>query len=485
MADDLAYASAAEIAAAVRSGDRSPVDVVDYFLDRIRTRDPEINAFTTVREAGAREDARAVERALDRGDDVGPLCGVPVAIKDLTDVSGVTTTYGSRLFADHVPETDAVLVRRLREADAVVIGKTNTPEFGRLPMTRNDLHGATGNPWDPTRTVGGSSGGSAAALAAGLVPLAQGSDAAGSLRIPAAACGVVGLMPDFGRVPLGDDRADAFLDLHPYTFAGPMARTVGDAALMLDAMAGPDDVDPFSLPAAAADRPYASLPAGGVDDLSVAYSPDLGICPVADAVRGTVDAAVADLEAAGATVERADPAFGHDWETLHDAQETLLQDRYLGLYDSLKRDQGIDLLDRREAVTDEVVSRIEAAVELDALDVRRAERVRTDAYDAVRDLLADLDVLVTPTIGLLPFEKGTTPAAIGGEAIDPLHGWLLTWPFNLTGHPAVSVPAGTADDLPVGLQIVGGRLDDRSALAAAAAVERLRPWADDFPPGDW
>lgn len=483
MADDLAYTPATEIAAAVRSGDRSAVDVVDYFLDRIRARDPEINAFTTVRGDGAREDARAVEQALDRGEDVGPLCGVPVAIKDLTDVEGVTTTYGSRLFADHVPERDAVLVRRLREAGAVVIGKTNTPEFGRLPMTRNDLHGATGNPWDPTRTVGGSSGGSAAALAAGLVPLAQGSDAAGSLRIPAAACGVVGLMPDFGRVPLGDDRADAFLDLHPFTFAGPMARTVGDAALMLGAMAGPDDADPFSLPAA--DRPYASLPADGVDDLAIAYSPDLGICPVADEVRETVDDAVGDLEAAGATVARADPAFGHDWETLHHAQEVLLQDRYLGLYDNLKRDAGIDLLDRREEVTNEVVSRIETAVELDALDVRRAERTRTDAYDAVCDLLADHDVLVTPTIGLLPFEKGTEPTAIGGEAIDPLHGWLLTWPFNLTGHPAVSVPAGVADGLPVGLQIVGPRLGDRSVLAAAAAVERLRPWADDYPPREW
>lgn len=479
MGDELAFTPATEIAARIRRGDLSPVTVVDYFLDRIHERNPDLNAFVTVCDERAREAAREAERAVESGADLGPLHGVPVAIKDLTDVEGVPTTYGSNLFADNVATEDAIVVRRLEDAGAVVIGKTNTPEFGRKPMTTNDLHGATGNPWDHSKTAGGSSGGSAAALADGLVPLAQGSDAAGSIRIPAAACGIVGLMPDFGRVPMGNARADAFVNTHPYTFVGPMARSVEDAALMLDAVAGPHERDPFSLPARTSS--YTEAVERSVDSLSAAFTPDLGICEVDPRIAAVAEATVDDLREVGVTVEHTAPAFDGDWDWLHDPLEVLLQERYWGMYDTFKRDLGLDLLARREDVTDEVVSRIEKAMELDALDVRRAERTRTAGYDAVQDLFDEYDLLLTPTMGMPPFEKGTEPRTINGEGIDPLHGWALTWPFNLTGNPTASVPIGFVDDLPVGLQVVGPRLDDATVVAASAALERVRPWADSYP----
>ncbi|MEF8841634.1 MAG: amidase [Haloarculaceae archaeon] len=474
---EIGYTPATELAARIRRGDLSPVAVVEYFLDRIERRDDEINAYATVCDEAAGAAAAEAERALRAGEEVGPLHGVPVAVKDLTNVAGVPTTFGSKLFADFVPEDDAVIVERLKDAGAIVLGKTNTPEFGRKPMTTNLLHGTTSNPWDLTKTAGGSSGGSAAALAAGLAPLATGSDAAGSLRIPASACGTVSIMADFGRVPMAS-RPDGFVDTHPYTVTGPMARSVEDAALLLDVVSGPDDGDPFSLPAT--DGSYLETTRRGVGHLDIAYSPDLGICEVSGTVEGVVEEAVEDLRRTGATVDRIDGMF-EDWGTPHGALEVLLQDRYGGMYDDFVRDYGIDLLERRADVTEEVVSRVERALELDALDVRRAERVRTEACDAVRGVLSEYDLLVAPTMGMLPFEKGTKPSEIDGVPIDPLHGWALTWPFNLTGNPAAAVPAGVVDGLPVGLQLVGRRLEDGTVVSAAAAFERIRPWLDAYP----
>ena len=479
MTVDLTGLGAATLAKQIRRGELSPRAVVEATLSRINDRNEAINAFVTVCDDRARTAAAEIEAALERGEDPGPLAGVPVGIKDLTNVAGVPTTSGSVPFADTVPDRDDVLVRRLRDAGAIIVGKTNTPEFGRKTVTENRLVGATHNPWDDSRIVGGSSGGSGAALADGQVPLAQGTDAAGSIRVPSAACGTVGIMPDFGRVPLGNDRLDAFVNTHPYTYAGPMARRVEDVALALDVMAGPDPTDPFSLPAAA--ESSTDVLADGIEDVAVAYSPDLGICRVAEAVRERSADAVAAFEAAGATVERATPDFGFDYEGLHEAIVILLRERYLGLYDSLKADAGVDLLDPSVEVTPEVVSRIEKAKDLDPGAVRRAERVRTAAYDALQSFLADWDLLVAPTIGRPAFAIGEEAPAIDGEAVDPNHGWVLTWPFNLTGNPVAAVPAGTVDGLPVGLQIGGRRLADRDVVRAAAAYERERPWVDDYP----
>ena len=469
--------SATALARGIRRGDLTPTEVVDAHLTRINAVDDQVNAFVTIND-DARARAREATEAVEAGESLGPLHGVPVAIKDLSNTAGTRTTMGSALLAENVPDEDDIFVRRLKEAGAIVIGKTNTPEFGRLStVTRNELFETARNPWDTAKTTGGSSGGSAAAVAAGMVPLAQGSDAAGSIRIPSAACGTFGLMPDFGRVPHGNDRPDAFVNTHPFTFLGPMARTVEDAALMLDVMAGPDDRDPFSRPERA--ERYRTALRDPVADLRVAYSPDLGICPLVDDVRGTVDGVVDELRGTVATVDRVDPDLP-DWEVAHEPLATLLQARYGGLYDSMK-EEGIDILDRREEVTDEVVSRIEKSLELSASDVRRAERQRTVVYDAVQDLLADYDLLLSSTLSVPAFDVDSPPTEIDGEPVHPVHGFTLTWPFNLTGNPTASVPAGTVDGLPVGLQVTGRRGEDDTVLAASAACERLAPWDDAYP----
>ena len=480
MAEDLCFTPAVELADRIRRRKISPVEVVDAFLRRIERVNPKINAYVLVLEKRARERAREAERALEAGADVGPLHGLPVAVKDLVDLAGVKTTAGSKLRANNVATADAIVVKRLRDAGAIVIGKTNTPEFGRKPMTTNLLHGPTGNPWAPDRTAGGSSGGSGAAVAAGLAPLAQGSDTAGSIRVPASACGVFGLMPDFGRVPKGPNRSDAFQYAGPCSFTGPMTRTVEDAALMLDAMAGPHSASPFSLPER--ESSYVDATGRSTADLRVAFSPDLGICSVESDVLGVVEDAVGALEEVVGTVDRVDAVFEQSWDELHDALEVLLQERYRGMYDDLQRNQGIDLLEHRADVTEEVVSRVEKSLELSVLDVRRAQRVRTRGYDAVRALLDEYDLIVTPTLGLRPFEKDTQPESIRGEPIDPLHGWILTWPINLTGNPTASVPAGFTDDgLPVGMQLVGRRHEDDTVFAASAAFEGVRPWTEARP----
>ena len=480
MAEEICFTPAVELASRIRNGNLSPVTVVDAFLDRIERVNPEINAYVTVLDERAREKAREAEAALQAGGKVGPLHGVPVAIKDLVDVEGVKTTSGSKLRSDNVASQDDIVVQRLRDAGAIVLGKTNTPEFGRKPMTTNYLFGPTGNPWDPEKTAGGSSGGSGAAVAAGLAPLAQGSDTAGSIRVPASACGIYGLMPDFGRVPKGPNRSDAFVYVGPCSFTGPMTRTVEDAALMLDVMAGPHRASPFSLPER--NRSYLDAVRGATADLKVAYSPDLGICEVAPGIQDTVDDAVNALEPKVRSLDRVETVFDQTWDELHDAIEVLLQERYRGMYHRLQQ-EGTDLLEHREDVTSEVISRVEKSLELTVLDVRRAEQVRTEAYDAVQSVLGEYDLLVTPTLGMPPFEKGTQPERINGVEIDPLHGWILTWPFNLTGNPTASVPAGYSDDqLPIGMQLIGRRHEDDTVLRASAAFEEARPWTTTRPP---
>lgn len=481
MTDDLCFTPAVELAAQIRRGDVSPVDVIDAFLDRIDRVNPKVNAYVTVLDEQARARAREAEAAIEAGAEVGPLHGVPVAIKDLEDVAGVKTTSGSKLRADNVATEDATVVKRLVDAGAIVLGKTNTPEFGRKPMTTNLLFGPTGNPWDPSKTTGGSSGGSGAAVAAGLAPLAQGSDTAGSIRVPASACGIFGLMPDFGRIPKAPTRSDAFAFASPCSFTGPMTRTVEDAALMLDVMAGPDPASPYSLPER--DHSYLDAVDAPPEDLAIAYSPDLGICEVDPVVRDFVEEAVGALGETGASVEEIETVFDQSWKELHDAIEVLLQERYRGLYDDLQRNQGIDLLEHREDVTEEVISRVEKSLDLTVLDVRRAQRVRTKGYDAIQSLLQKYDLLVTPTLGMPPFDKDTQPQEMNGVEIDPLHGWILTWPINLTGNPTASVPVGFDDDgLPVGMQIIGRRHEDDTVLSASAAYERVRPWRDTRPP---
>ncbi len=471
--------SAAGIARCVREGHRSAVAVVDAFLDRITARNDRTNAFVTVTADRAREAAREAAAAVEAGEELGPLHGVPVAIKDLEDVAGVPTTQGSLLFEDAVATSNATVVDRLLDAGAIVVGKTNTPEFALGCTTDNRVVGPTATPFDLDRVSGGSSGGAGAALADGLVPLAQGSDTGGSIRTPAACCGVVGLKPTYGRVPLSVG-SNAFATHSPFRHLGPMARTVEDAALMLDVMAGPHPSDPFTLPEPGTD--YVAATGRSISDLDIAYTPDLGNYPVDSVVRSVLDDAVATFERAGATVHRIDGPLEQDNGEILDTYYTYVTALWESLFDSLEADHGLDPRgEDRDRLAESTRETILEAEPVSTSDLSAANRRRTKLLDNLEACFGEYDLLVTATLGVTPFEIGELPTEIDGEPIEPRRGWLLTQPFNLSGHPAASIPAGFADGLPVGMQVVGPRFAEPNVLAACAAFERRRPWRDEYP----
>ncbi len=487
MTRELAFESATALAGRIRRGDLRATDLVEATLDRIAARDDEINAFVHVARERAREAARAADEAVAAGEPVGPLHGVPVAIKDLNDVAGLPTTDGSVALAENVAATNDPLVDRLEAAGAVVVGKTNTPEFGHKGTTDNRLFGPTSTPFAPGRNAGGSSGGSAAAVAAGMVPLAQGTDGGGSIRIPSAWSGCYGIKPTWRRVPRRY-RPDG-VSHTPFSDAGPHARTVADAALALEVLAGPDPVDPMVAPDDGTD--FVGATREPVDDLSVAYSPDLGVFPVDERVATVVERAAHALAEAGCEVVEPDFSLPRDRETIRDAWVTGFEVNFAALATSLAEAGTADFrgADRADACP-AFVDLIDAGDGYDAVAYKRADVVRTEVFDAIQDLLADHDLLVAPTLAVPPVENapgdegGTVgPSEVAGEPVDPLIGWCLTYPINMTGHPAASVPAGVTDGgLPVGMQIVGRRFDERTVLAASAAFERVRPWHDAYPP---
>ncbi len=470
--------TAAGLARRIRDGDLSPVTVVDALLDRIEARNDRTNAFVTVTADRARDAAREAERAIDSGEPLGPLHGVPVAIKDLDDVAGVPTSNGSLLFEDAVADANEVFVDRLLDAGAIVIGKTNTPEFGLGCTTHNRVVGPTATPFDLDRIAGGSSGGAGAALADRLVPLAQGSDTGGSIRTPASCCGVVGLKPTYGRVA-NPSRPNGFLSHTPFSHLGPLARTVEDAALGLDVMAGPHPEDPFSLPPD--DTDYVAATRRPIDDLDIAFSPDLGSFPVESAVRDVIGDAVGGLADAGASVAQIEGPIDLAHGDVLDAYYTFATVLWESLFDSLEA-EGLDPRgEDRDRLAESTVETILEADDATTRDLAAANTVRTQVLDAIEGVFAEYDLLVTPTLGVLPFEIDDFPQTVDGQEVDERRGWLLTQPFNMTGHPVVSVPAGMAEGVPVGMQIVGPRFREDQVLAASAAFERQRPWRDDYP----
>jgi len=477
MGTNLTQLTAAGLARRVRDGDYSPTDIVEAHLERIHERNDRTNAFVTVTDELAEEMASAAERAVEDGKTLGPLHGVPVAIKDLDDVAGVRTTSGSLLFEDSVADSDSPFVERLKQAGAVIVGKTNTPEFGLGTTTDNRVVGPTGTPFDPDRVSGGSSGGAAAALADSLVPLAPGSDAGGSIRIPASLCGVYGLKPTFGLIP-NVSRPNAFASHTPMSHEGPMARTVEDAALSLNVMAGEHPRDPFSIPAQVNYRDAVDRP---IDEFSIAYSPDMGIYPVAPAVREVLDDAIGAFERAGATVDEVDPDLSHTRQEILNAYYTMATVRWQSLFDNLE-EQGFDPRGKdRDRLRPYIVDLIMDAEKPSAREYKRADVVRTHVFDGLQDLFAEYNLLATATLGVTAFPHGEEPESIDGTEIEPLRGWVLTQPYNYTGHPAASIPAGFADGLPVGLQVAGRRHRDDQVIAASAAFERQRPWHDAYP----
>lgn len=482
------YQSGWELARNIRNGDVSPVDVVDTYLDRIEERNEDVNAYVNVLARESLAAAREAEAAVERGDDVGRLHGVPIAAKDLFGFkAGVTNTFGSKLFEDYVPDETAVVIERLEREGAIIIGKTNTPEFGLGTRTENLLFGRTNNPFDTEKIAGGSSGGAAAAVADGLAPIAQGSDAGGSIRIPAAICGVYGLKPTFGRIPqCRVYEPNKFAQEPPYIHFGPITRTVRDAALMLDVVAGPHPEDPLALPAPQSD--YLSATDRGIDDLDVAYSRDLGTYPIEPAVEEVIEDAVAAFDGAAASVTSVDVDFGLSREEILDVYYTWAKVLWGAMFEELKAKHGVDPLGAdREKIRPELAAVLEGGDDIDAIEFVRTGAERSRVFDGIQRVFEEHDLLVTPTLGVTAFDHDLPdggPTHVDGEPIEPLRGWVLTQPFNMTGHPVASIPAGLTDeDLPVGLQIVGPRFRDDLVLAASAAFEAERPWHDIYPDG--
>ena len=484
-AEEICFMAAAELARRIASRELSPVDVVDAFLRRIDAKNRTLNAYVTLLGDQARDAAREAERALMSGAALGPLHGVPVAIKDLFDFkAGVRSTYGCRVFADHVPKVTTTYVERIERAGAIVLGKTNVPEFGHKGITDNLLFGPTSTPFKPGKNAGGSSGGSAAAVAAGQAAVAQGTDGGGSIRIPASFCGVYGFKASYGRVAAAT-RPNAFASHTPFIFSGPLARTVEDAALLLQVMAGPDPRDPLSLPDDGTD--YIAATRRGVRHLKIAYSPNLDVFPVDPRVAAVVADAVKAFDGVGARVEQVTIGIRRPQQELSTLWLQEVGVLYGEMAEHLKR-EGTDLLGRhRGDLTPEFAALLESVQHIRAVDYKLGDWVRTEVFDAFQDVFETYDLLVSPTLAVPPVDNaadGNTlgPRRINGEEVDPLIGWCLTYPVNFTGHPAASIPAGfTADGLPVGMQIVGRRFHDTTVLAASAALERVRPWRHTYP----
>lgn len=468
--------TATALATAVREGELSAADLASASLDRIDAT-ADLNAYVTVLDSAARERAAAI----DDGEASGPLAGVPVAIKDLRSrKAGVRNTMGLAALSDNIAETDAIVTERLEAAGANIVGTTNTPALGHTIKTDNRLVGATPTPFDENRSAGGSSGGSAAALAAGTVRLATGSDIGGSLRVPASCCNVIGLKPTLGVVPERGG-ADAFSPSSPFFVGGPMARTAEETALGLSVLAGHDSRDPYSVPLGEAE--YLAATERPTESLSVAYSPDLDLQPVAPEVRETVGGAVSDLEAAGATVETTAVSLP-PYEELSMAYVTQVGAFFAAFAQQVEAEYGVDF--ETADIEPTVEATISLADGLEASDERKQNVPRTAAYDGIEAALAGHDVLITPTLTVPPYGKRLAdgyPTEIDGKTVRGVPtDAMLTWVFNLTGHPAASVPAGFTDDgLPVGLQVVGRRFGEADVLAAAAALQRVRPWTDAYP----
>ena len=443
--------------------------------------EPEVHAFATMTPDRALAAADAVDAAIARNEELGPLAGVPFSVKDLIFTAGVRTTMGSRLYRDFVPDQDDVVVARMAGAGAAMIGKTNTSELGFTASGANSLHPPTCNPWDLTLTPGGSSAGAAVAVATGMGPVALGSDGGGSIRIPAAFCGVVGFKPSMGRVPLypgcRDERYPGASSFESVEHIGPLTRTVADAALIFDVIAGPDGRDRHSRPRDVAS--WRGALASPLERLRIAYAPDWGYATVDPVVRQIVDAAARVFETElGCIVEAATPGFDDPspWLPALEALETDLS----SLRDWTKgREEGLSpallAMVHRRWTADEFSA---------ALTSRKALCNRMASF------MGRFNLLLTPTLAVPPFPMAfDEPGVIAGRPVAPGDWAPFTAVANLTGQPAISVPAGwTEGGLPIGLHIIGRHLDDTMVLRAAAAFEAVRPWSHRWPrvpPQDW
>ena len=455
---EICFLTATELARRIRAKDLSAREVMEAHLAQVERVNPKVNAIVTLLPEKAMEQASAADETLTRGTEVGPLHGLPVAHKDLVFTRGIRTTLGSLAFKDFVPEEDALIVERLKKAGAITIGKTNTPEFGAGSQTYNEVFGETLNPYDTSRTCGGSSGGAAVALACGMLPIADGSDLGGSLRNPASFCNVVGFRPSPGRVPVWPN----FVAWFPLTVQGPMARTVQDTALMLSAIAGPDPRSPIAVtePGSLFSRPLERDFKG----VLVAWSRDLGELPVDPRVTEAIEGQRNAFESLGCVVEDREPDFTDADEVFKVWRAWRFELAFAELLEN-----------HRDQLKDTVIWNIEEGMKLSGPQIGRAERRRTELYHRVRKFMETYEFLILPVSQVPPFDvKQRYVTEIDGVRMDTYLDWMKScYYISVTGLPAISVPCGfTPDGLPVGIQIVGRHQNDLGVLELAHAFEQ-------------
>lgn len=465
---EICFMSAVDMARRLRRKELSALEVMTAHLAQIERVNPRVNALVTLVADNALRQARQADESLARGDACGPLHGLPVAHKDLVDTRGMRTTYGSPIYRDHVPKRDALVVERLKKAGAITVGKSNTPEFGAGSQTFNAVFGATLNPYDTSKTCGGSSGGAAVALACGMVPIADGSDMGGSLRNPAAFCNVVGLRPSPGRVPNWPCETGWFT----FSVEGPMARRVQDAALMLSVLAGPDTRSPIALGepgvrfAAPLDRSF--------KDVKMAWGLDMGGLPLDPGIRSVVAAQREVFNDLGCRITPAFPDLG-------DADEVFKCWRAW----SFELGWGWDMQTHRDQMKDTVIWNIEAGLELTGPQLGRAEVKRTQLYHRLREFMQDYEFIVMPVTQVPPFDVSQPYVTeIDGIPMETYIDWMKScYYISVTGHPALSVPCGfTPEGLPVGIQIVGRHQDDWGVLQLGHAFEKATGYWRQPPP---
>ena len=473
--NEICRMDAVHLANLVRTKQLSAVEVTRAVIDRMNRLEPQLHAFCTPTPELAIAAAERVDKNIMAGVAVGPLAGVPVGIKDLVCTQGVKTVSGSWAYADFVPDEDDVVVERLKQAGAIIIGKTNVPEFGYSGVGHNPVFETSRNPWNTTLTPGGSSAGSGAAVAGGMGPIAIGGDGGGSVRIPSSFSGLFGMKASMGRVPLypgtKDERYPGLSSWEALEHLGPMSRTVADSALVLSVIAGPDDRDSRSLPY---ERDFDWLTAlrGDLKGKRVAYSADLGYAAVDPRVRKIVAEAAKVFERdLGCIVEEANPG----WDNPYD-----------GFWGMVIRETDLrGLRAMADRLGEKMTPHLAAVLrtEWTAEQLTDAMVVRKAVTNKMWRFMRNYDLLITPTVAVPPFEVGIQgPTLIDGRAVDQFEWLHFTYPYNLTGSPAATVPAGWTDDgLPIGLQIIGRHLDDALVLRASACFEAAQPWKHRWP----
>jgi Asp-tRNA(Asn)/Glu-tRNA(Gln) amidotransferase A subunit family amidase len=470
--EDVCFIPAYEMAEKIRTQDITSQEITEIIIERIKEVNPLVNAYCTTTFDLAREMAKIADEKVKKGEKLGLLNGVPTSVKDLMQTKGIRTTYGSKLYEQFIPEQDDIAVKRLKEAGCVLMGKTNTPDFGHIALTNNLIFGQTKNPWDLEKNSGGSSGGAASAVASGLGPLALGSDGGGSIRVPSSLCGVFGLKPTFGRIPRYPTIGIAFWTMDHY---GPITRYVKDAALMLDVMKGNHPSDNNTFP---------DIGVNYIDNIEEkSQKLNIGVSMTLGFFRSLED------EIEKCVLDSAQKFEEFDWNIENSNIKIKKTERAFGMLVSsgYASDLKKDFEKNPEDISPDLASIINYGSSLSAMDIGRAKAVRKEVYKVFDQYFKEYDVLITPTTPICAFkiemgERGTIFPIIKGKALNITSWMSYTYPLNMTGLPAASIPCGwTSEGLPIGMQIIGRRFDEKTVLQVSKAFEEIAPWQDKRP----